>query len=732
MSGEGWGLGPLYVVLGAVYLLTLCGLLIYASNAYVMVAVHWRRRREQAARSPLPDPLPFVTIQLPLYNERYVATRLLEAVGAVDYPHDRLEIQVLDDSTDDTPDIVAAVMTRLRAHGIQVIHCRRAIRTGFKAGALAEGLTSARGEFIAIFDADFVPPPDFLRATLPHFRSDVAVVQARWDHLNRSFSPLTIAQALGIDGHFAVEQSARARSGLFLNFNGTAGIWRRAAIEDAGGWTHDTLTEDLDLSYRAQLRGWRIVYRPEIVCPAELPVVISGFKSQQRRWAKGSIQTAVKLLPRVWAAPLPRWIKYQAFVHLTYYMIHPLMLAGLLLALPLRTASELTLGVGWRELAGLLFALATVGPGTMLMYGQSVLHERWWQRIWQLPTIMVIGVGVALSTSLAVIDAFVGRRAEFVRTPKFGIAGRTGTWRGKRYGRTAPWGGIAELMLGVYCAITAGLFWREGQYAVAPFLTLYTVGFLTVGLLTVVQSLTLTHVQLERGVAFGLALIGMIAGTTPAASGAELGPLPLTSHDTLVAEGARWWTHSPDPGNPVACATCHHDVVAVRSWAPSFPKWKPMPPPHARVMTLLQVNAEAVTRHYRLQDPRPAAIAITAYLTWLAGEVPLTPGMSAGQPIFPARLQALATSVERGGRVFSVRCGTCHDDAAVAARSAAFPRVEGGRGEGLEGFLEEHAGRAPGLGWDGASMADLVAYLTARRAGPTVSLGLANSLEVSR
>src|SRR3989449_2644652 len=288
-----------------------------------MVFAPRRYRRATPEAPPLPDPPPYVTVQLPLFNERYVAARLVRAVAALDYPADRLEIQVLDDSTDDTAEIVAGVVGELRAQGVRVAHCRRTVRTGFKAGALAEGLATARGEFIAIFDADFVPPRDFLRAALPHFTERVAVVQARWGHLNRSYSALTVAQALGMDGHFGVEQSARAGSGLLLNFNGTAGVWRKAAIIDAGGWQSDTLTEDLDLSYRAQLRGWRIVYRPGIVGPAELPVVITGFKSQQRRWAKGAIQTAVKLLPAIARAPFSLWTKYQAFIHLTYYMIYP-------------------------------------------------------------------------------------------------------------------------------------------------------------------------------------------------------------------------------------------------------------------------------------------------------------------------------------------------------------------------------------------------------------------------
>ncbi len=477
----------LQVALGLFNLLLLCGLLVYASNAYVMVALHWRHRQEPDPVPPVPEPLPVVTVQLPLFNERYVAVRLLEAVGALRYPRGRLEIQVLDDSTDDTPDIVAATASRLRTQGLDIVHLRRWERTGFKAGALAEGLARARGEFIAIFDADFVPPADFLLATLRHFAPKVAVVQARWGHLNRRYSLLTIAQSLGIDGHFAVEQTARARGGLFLNFNGTAGVWRKAAILDAGGWSQDTLTEDLDLSYRAQLRGWRIVYRPEIVCPAELPVLVAGFKSQQRRWAKGSIQTAWKLLPALWGSPLRGWQKYQGTLHLTYYLIHPLMLLGMLLAFPLRALGVLTHSAAAAWL-GTIFILATLGPATMLAYAQRTLDPTWWRRVWELATIMVMGVGVAFSTSLAVFGGFLGGSREFVRTPKFGIAGAAGSWRGKAYAAGSPWGGVIELAIGGYCAVTTWVFAIDGQYAVAPFLALYAAGFFVIGTLTVVQS----------------------------------------------------------------------------------------------------------------------------------------------------------------------------------------------------------------------------------------------------
>jgi cellulose synthase/poly-beta-1,6-N-acetylglucosamine synthase-like glycosyltransferase len=480
----------LYAVVGALYAVVLGGLLLYGLNAYVMLALHWWSRR-RAARTPPPAPAewPTVTVQLPLYNERYVARRLLEAVAALDYPADRLEIQVLDDCTDDTSAIVEEAARRLRAEGLTVTHLRRGQRTGFKAGALAAGLEQARGEFVAIFDADFVPPRDFLRRTLPHFAEPlVAVVQARWGHLNREFSLLTVAQSLGIDGHFAVEQAARCWSNLFLNFNGTAGVWRRRAIEDAGGWAHDTLTEDLDLSYRAQLRGWRIVYLPELVCPAELPVLITGFKSQQRRWAKGSIQTALKLLPAVLRAPLGAWTKYQAFIHLTYYMIHPLMLAIVVLSLPLLGLGEAPAPRAALAVTSLLFSLAALGPGLMLLYAQRLLDRAWWPRAWRLLTIMVIGVGVAWSTSLAVFGAFWGKDREFVRTPKFGIGPRGGTWRGKAYADRRAWGGIAEIGLGLYCAATTWLVWQHGQYGAVPFMLLYAAGFLTVGGLTVLHT----------------------------------------------------------------------------------------------------------------------------------------------------------------------------------------------------------------------------------------------------
>jgi cellulose synthase/poly-beta-1,6-N-acetylglucosamine synthase-like glycosyltransferase len=479
------------VIVDVLYLLALMGLLLYGMNAYIMLAIHWwngRRRREHKTPGP-PEAWPVVTVQLPLYNERYVARRLLKAVGAIDYPIDRLEIQLLDDSTDETTAILQDVVRELRDRGLTIVHRRRQERAGFKAGALAVGLEEARGEYVAIFDADFLPPPDFLQKTVPYFADPrVAVVQSRWGHLNRDFSLLTVAQSFGIDGHFGVEQSARSWGNLFLNFNGTAGVWRKSAIYDAGGWASDTLTEDLDLSYRAQLRGWHIIYLPEVACPAELPVLITGFKSQQCRWAKGSLQTAVKLLPTLLRAPLSPWVKYQAFIHLTYYMVHPLLLTVTLLSVSAFKLQGQDASPPFPWVVGLTCSFVTLGPLSMLVYAQYVLYPRWWRRIWQLPSMMFIGIGVALSTSFAVAGAFWGKDREFIRTPKFGITSEGDTWSGKAYVDRRPWTGVLEIGLGAYSVWAFWQAWQQAQYGILPFLVLYSGGFLIVGALTILHS----------------------------------------------------------------------------------------------------------------------------------------------------------------------------------------------------------------------------------------------------
>ena len=314
----------------AEFLYALCVVLLslYGFNSLVLTWLYLRHRHDPNPASPPPEIWPHVTVQLPIYNEMYTIERLLSAVAGLDYPDGRLEIQVLDDSTDDTRRVAARTVARLRQRGIDVAHVTRRDRADFKAGALAAGMARAKGELVAIFDADFIPPPDFLRRVVPHFADPaIGCVQTRWGHINRDYSFFTRAQALGVDGHFVVEQTARSRAGLFINFNGTAGVWRRACIEDAGGWQGDTITEDLDLSYRAQLRGWRMGYLPHVVVPAELPVQISAFKRQQSRWAQGSIQTVLKMIGPLLRSSQPWRVKLGGVVHLTNYLVHPLMLA---------------------------------------------------------------------------------------------------------------------------------------------------------------------------------------------------------------------------------------------------------------------------------------------------------------------------------------------------------------------------------------------------------------------
>ncbi|OGB88739.1 MAG: hypothetical protein A3H39_14845 [candidate division NC10 bacterium RIFCSPLOWO2_02_FULL_66_22] len=486
-------------ILAGLYLGCLFGLFLYGINSYVLILLHRRHRRAalaadaaiQAGGGERPETmLPVVTVQLPVFNERYVVERLLRAAASLDYPRDRLEIQLLDDSADDTREIASRLVQQYQAAGVQVVHLHRTVRTGYKAGALKEGLAACRGEFVAIFDADFVPNPEFLRRTLPYFGDPiVAMVQTRWGHLNRDYSLLTTGQAFGIDGHFGVEQGSRAWAGLYLNFNGTAGIWRKTAIQDAGGWQADTLTEDLDLSYRAQLKGWRLVFLPDVVCPAELPVQIQGFKSQQQRWAKGSIQTARKLVPAILRAPGSWFKKYQAVIHLTHYAAHPLMLlvaiaSPLLLYLDWFFAS-------WRSLfaSTAFFCLATLGPSALYCYSQRVLYPDWRRHLPYLPSLMLLGTGIALSNTQAVLEGLFQRAGDFIRTPKFAIQSRQDSWRTKQYRSQFSWTAVGELLLSAYCAIGVYLFLERGRFLIGPFLILYTLGFGYVGILTLLHSL---------------------------------------------------------------------------------------------------------------------------------------------------------------------------------------------------------------------------------------------------
>jgi cellulose synthase/poly-beta-1,6-N-acetylglucosamine synthase-like glycosyltransferase len=458
-----------------VYAFCVALLSLYGFNNLLLTGVFLRRRHNQV------DPragvtrdwllkAPRVTVQLPIYNELHTVERLLNAVSGLDYPRDRLEIQLLDDSTDATRQVAARIVARLRRRGINVVHITRANRVGYKAGALAEGLSSAQGELIAIFDADFVPPADFLKRVVPRFRDPmVGCVQTRWGHLNRDYSRFTQVQALGVDGHFVVEQTARSRAGLFINFNGTAGVWRRSCIEDAGGWEGDTLTEDLDLSYRAQLCGWRILYLPDVVVPAELPAQISAFKRQQARWAQGSIQTALKLLGPLLRSGQPRRVKLEGLIHLTGYLVHPLMLLMILLTLPMSYSHSWMLAVvPW-------LMVAAAGPPLMYTVGALADGDGWRQRLRVLPLLVLLGMGLALSNTRAVLKALLGSRQGFQRTPKFALRHPQDSWVNSRYalrGDGLIWGELTLTVFALSLLTAPGIRW-----GFVPWLLLYAGGF---------------------------------------------------------------------------------------------------------------------------------------------------------------------------------------------------------------------------------------------------------------
>ena len=448
----------------------------------------FRRRGEKPRRPAAPAEWPRVTVQLPVYNERYVAERLLDAAAAMDYPADRLEIQVLDDSDDATSALVASKAATLRARGLDVAHLRRAAREGFKAGALQNGLLRAKGDLLAIFDADFVPPPSFLRDLVPYLgEPDVGMVQARWRHLNQDYSVLAQAQAISLDGHFVIEHAARMGGGRFFNFNGTAGILRRECILDAGGWQWDTLTEDLDLSYRAQLRGWRFVFASDVGCPAELPVEMNAFKAQQYRWVRGSIQVARKLLPALWRAPLPLPVKLEATFHLTVNVAYVLLLVVSVIAYPVVIARFEARSLFFTVLDTALFLTATIPALVYFAAAQRATRRDWRRQLRFVPFVLSLGLGLALNNTRAVLAGLSGASAsaDFQRTPKFRIERRGDRWRDKRYRPPVSAWAAAEIVLGLYFAWAMISLARARLFAPLPFLGLYLIGFLYVGLVSV-------------------------------------------------------------------------------------------------------------------------------------------------------------------------------------------------------------------------------------------------------
>ena len=486
------------------YFFVLIILAVYGWHRYYLVYLYLRHRDKEPKPGPELSPAPVVSVQLPLYNEMYVADRLIESVCHIDYPRELLEIQVLDDSTDETRNIAEMAVRRFAAEGIDIKYFHRADRHGYKAGALEAGLKVARGEFVAIFDADFVPTVDFLTRLMPHFGdAKVGMVQARWGHINQDYSLLTKIQSILLDGHFVLEHGGRNRSGRFFNFNGTAGIWRRAAIDDAGGWQHDTLTEDLDLSYRAQLRGWRFVFLSDVIAPAEVPVEMNGFKSQQHRWAKGSIQTCRKLLPQILRADVPLGVKTEAFFHLTANFNYPLMCVLSVLMFP---SMVIRYNMGWYEMLLIdvpLFFAATFSVCNFYMVCQREIHRDWRARLKYLPFLMSIGIGLCINNTRAVVEALLNTQTEFTRTPKYRIEGDSDEWVGKKYRQSVAVQPLIELALGLYFTATVFYALANQIYGTVPFLVLFQIGFLYTGLVSIVQQYAEDPVVLNTQVASG-------------------------------------------------------------------------------------------------------------------------------------------------------------------------------------------------------------------------------------
>jgi cellulose synthase/poly-beta-1,6-N-acetylglucosamine synthase-like glycosyltransferase len=471
------------------YFIVLVILAAYGMHRYYLLYAYFKHRRNVPGPPPPVTEWPKVTIQLPIYNERYVVERLVDTIARFDYPRELLDIQLLDDSTDETVEVARACVERYQALGLPIRYLHRNDRTGFKAGALAAGLELATGEFVAIFDADFVPAADFLRRTLPYFADPkIAMIQTRWTYLNRHYSALTEVETILLDGHFIVEHGARSRSGSFFNFNGTAGVWRRSVIDDAGGWQHDTLTEDTDLSYRVQLRGWRFLYLPDIECASELPAEMNAFKAQQARWAKGLMQTAKKILPRVLRSNESTQVKADAVFHLTASISYPFMVILSTLLLP---AMIVRFYQGWFQMLVIdlpLFIASSCSIAGFYLASQRVLYPQTWKRsILYMPLVMAVGIGLSVRNSKAVLEAIFGLKSDFARTPKFNIDGQSGTWKKKLYRNRAGWMPYLEIALGLYFAVTIVYAIQNENYATAPFFALFVWGFLYTGVMSLAQ-----------------------------------------------------------------------------------------------------------------------------------------------------------------------------------------------------------------------------------------------------
>jgi len=465
------------------YFVSLFILFVFGSHGFIMLFYYNKTKNfKHVPKNPLKDDVP-VTIQLPLYNELYVVERLIDYVCEIEYPKNLLEIQVLDDSTDETTQITANKVAEKKALGFDIVHIRRGSREGFKAGALKEGMKIAKGEFIAIFDADFMPKKDFLKKTIPFFGDErIGMVQTRWEHLNGDYSILTKAQALALDGHFVIEQNVRNKANFFIQFNGTGGVWRKSCIEDAGNWHADTLTEDMDLSYRAQLNGWRFVFLKEETSPAELPTEINALKSQQFRWTKGAIETSKKILPLIWRSKVPLRVKLQATFHLTCNLAYPFILLAAILNVPLVFIKN----SGSHELyfaVTSVFILAFVSTFLFYLYAQKDIRSDWRKKIVYYPLFMAGSMGFAVNNSRAVFEGLLNRKSEFVRTPKFKVVNQNDSWLNNKYiSKKIELSVIVELVMAIYCfiGVVSSIYFLE--LASLPFQLLFFIGFSFVSL----------------------------------------------------------------------------------------------------------------------------------------------------------------------------------------------------------------------------------------------------------
>ncbi len=473
------------------YLIVVVGLSAFGLHRYVMVWLFLKNVGKKPEPLSRFDELPVITVQLPLFNEQMVVERLLQSVSEIDYPRDRLQIQILDDSTDETKSLCEARAAELVKRGFEVEYIHRTDRTGYKAGALDNGMRTARGAYIFILDADFVPPPNIL-LEMVHFFTDerIGMIQTRWGHINRSYSLLTRIQAMFLDGHLMVEQTARSRAGRFFNFNGTGGIWRRSAIEDAGGWQHDTLTEDLDLSYRAQMKGWKFIFLNDVVTPAELPVDMNGFKSQQHRWTKGSIQTWKKLIGPLWKSDLPLIIKLEGTVHLSQNFAYLLLIALCFLIWP-GAGAGFTFG-GYRTwvLDVPVFLATSLSVGAFYTVSQWAVHKRrWLLEMIYLPALLALGVGMAINNGKAVLEAIFNQESGFVRTPKYGIEKKGQSWRKSRYSAGKSLAVLLELLFAIYFTYIVYLHALRGDWQSIGFMSMFAIGFWYVAVNSIGQML---------------------------------------------------------------------------------------------------------------------------------------------------------------------------------------------------------------------------------------------------